>query len=247
MKTDDRVWQTEQVAQRYLEGVRGAIPLAEEQIQIMLRLVQSARPGVATFLDLGCGDGVLGRAILAQYPKARGVFLDFSEPMLASAKGKMNSASNAGAFILQDYGKKSWLDSLTEHKPFDVVVSGFSIHHQPNRRKKEIYREIFHLLKPGGIFLNLEHVASHSKWSASNFDEYFVDALFAFHSRHSGNESREQLARDYCHRADRLANILASVEDQCRWLREIGYVRVDCFFKVFELALFGGTKPGQGR
>ena len=44
-------------------------------------------------------------------------------------------------------------------------------------------------------------------------------------------------------RADKAANILAPVDDQCRWLREIGFADVDCYFKAFELALFGGRKP----
>jgi len=28
-----------------------------------------------------------------------------------------------------------------------------------------------------------------------------------------------------------------------RWLQEIGFADVDCYFKIFELALFGGRKP----
>ena len=28
------------------------------------------------------------------------------------------------------------------------------------------------------------------------------------------------------------------------WLREIGYVDVDCAYRLFELAVFGGYKPG---
>jgi hypothetical protein len=40
--------------------------------------------------------------------------------------------------------------------------------------------------------------------------------------------------------------ILAPVDLQCAWLRLIGFQDVDCFFKVFELALFGGRKaPGH--
>jgi hypothetical protein len=30
---------------------------------------------------------------------------------------------------------------------------------------------------------------------------------------------------------------------QCQWLQEIGFGDVDCFFKLFQLALFGGQKP----
>jgi len=36
-------------------------------------------------------------------------------------------------------------------------------------------------------------------------------------------------------RPGRAANILASVEEQCRWLRDIGFQDVDCFWKYFEL------------
>ncbi len=39
-----------------------------------------------------------------------------------------------------------------------------------------------------------------------------------------------------------MENILALVEDQCDWLREIGFSDVDCFFKLFEVAIFGGRK-----
>src|SRR5438067_1784111 len=35
---------------------------------------------------------------------------------------------------------------------------------------------------------------------------------------------------------------LAPFEEQCRWLREIGFGPVDCFWKYFELALFGGFR-----
>ena len=44
-------------------------------------------------------------------------------------------------------------------------------------------------------------------------------------------------------RDDKEANILAPVEVQCEWLRECGFEDVDCFFKFFELAVFGGRPP----
>ena len=38
-------------------------------------------------------------------------------------------------------------------------------------------------------------------------------------------------------RQDAQTNILAPAEDQCAWLREIGFVDVDVVMKVFELAV----------
>ncbi len=54
-----------------------------------------------------------------------------------------------------------------------------------------------------------------------------------------------QIAREFFRRPDHNANVLASVEAQCEWMREIGYRDVDCFFKIFELAVFGGRRPRE--
>jgi SAM-dependent methyltransferase len=221
--------------------VRGGIPLAAEQLSILLRLVEAVVPTLANFLDLGCGDGVLGHALLDRWPSARGVFLDFSEPMLAAARAKLRHPDTQ-CFLLQDYGQPDWTASLADRRPCDIVVSGFSIHHQTDEKKRAIYRDSFELLRPGGIFLNLEHVASASRWGSERFDGHFIDALCVFHERAGSGKTREQIAQEYVHRPDKSANILAPVEDQCRWLREIGFVDVDCWLKVFELALFGGRK-----
>ena len=54
--------------------------------------------------------------------------------------------------------------------------------------------------------------------------------------------TRDQVRAEYRTRPDRLANILAPVDLQMHWLRELGFVDVDCFWKYFELALFGGFR-----
>jgi hypothetical protein len=70
-----------------------------------------------------------------------------------------------------------------------------------------------------------------------------IDSIFAYHARLGSGKSRAQIARDYVHRPDKAANILAPVEEQCAWLRAIGLEDVDCYFKVLELAVFGGRRP----
>lgn len=243
MQRTDEIWKTEELSKTFIESVRGAIPLAAEQIDVMLRVIKATQPKVETFLDLGCGDGILGRAILQHYPEAKGVFLDFSESMLQAAKSHFQNTSVNLEFVAQDFGEKQWVNSISEISPFDVIVSGFAIHHQPDERKKEIYQEIYQLLKPGGIFLNLEHVSSECRWKEEAFNNLFIDSLYAFHQSKGSNQSREEIAREYYHRPDKAANILAPLETQCNWLRELGFVDVDCFIKIFELALFGGRRP----
>jgi tRNA (cmo5U34)-methyltransferase len=97
-------------------------------------------------------------------------------------------------------------------------------------------------LAPGGVFLNLEHVASATADIEKLFKELFIDHLWAYHQKQGSSDNRQQIADAYYNRPDKAANLLAPVETQCDWLREIGFGHVDCFFKIFELALFGGVK-----
>jgi SAM-dependent methyltransferase len=243
MKMQDKVWQADKLTQTYLSGVRGAIPLAQIQIEVMLRLIDASCETVTAVLDLGCGDGILGQAVMDKHPEATGVFVDFSAPMLAAAEQRLQGYECA--HILQlDYGDDQWTALLPPGiGPYEVIVSGFSIHHQPDSRKREIYAQIFDLLAPAGIFLNLEHVASATRWVERRFEEYFIDSLFAYHEQIASGKSREEVDREFYSRPDKAANILAPVEEQCRWLRELGFTHVDCYLKIFELALFGGVKP----
>lgn len=245
IERNGRFWQSASVSNDFLEGMRGAIPLAAEQLAVMVRVIQEARPNLDNFLDIGCGDGLLGQAVLAHYPDAHGILLDFSQPMIEAARHKLAARKENLTFIVQDYGVPLWLESVKSYAPFDVIVSGFSIHHQPDSRKRELYQEIFDLLKPGGIFLNLEHIAPGSPWLEQVFDEIFIDAMVAHNQRRGLNPSREAVADEYHNRPHKEANILAPLETQCAWLREIGFAHVDCYLKIFELALFGGIRTHE--
>ena len=236
-------WRSAKLTEDYLEGVRGGIPLAETQIEIIIRIIKSWVPELHTFMDMGCGDGVLGRQLLQEWPDSEGIFMDFSQPMISSTKEKCEPFKNRSTIILQDYSEDNWMDSIKHKTPVDVVISGYSIHHHEDEKKYSIYKDVFNILKPGGVFLNLEHVASPNPKIEKLFDEAFVDGLYAYHVRSGGKETRQDIAYKFYNREDKVLNKLTMVEKQVDWLRDIGYINTDCFFKLFELALFGGQKP----
>jgi tRNA (cmo5U34)-methyltransferase len=180
--------------------------------------------------------------ILSVYPEAKGVLLDISEHMIEAAREKLQDFKNNLDFIVYDYSNKDWIEKVKHKNPYDVIVSGLSIHHQPDERKKELYKEIYDLLNLGGIFINIEHVESPTKWVSSLFNDCFVDSLYNMHKKKDGSITREKIAEELYNRADKEANILSPVEDQCKWLREIGFKDVDCYFKIYELSVFGGRK-----
>lgn len=237
-------WQNQELTETFLEGVRGAIPGADLQLAVIGKITDLWCASPKHILDLGCGNGILGRFLLNRFPSANGLFVDFSDPMLDAARQNVRALPNA-TVVKADFASPQWLDVASPPGSFDIVVSGFAIHHQPDERKRELYSEIFELLTPGGVFLNLEHVASVTEAGEELFDDFFIDHLHHFHSKSDTTANRDAIADEYYRRPDKKENILARVEDQCQWLRHIGYVDVDCFFKVFELALFGGRKASN--
>ena len=239
---NDEVWKLPAIVNRFL-SYRAAIPLAQEQIGVMMSILKSREGPVESFLDLGCGDGILGAAILGEYPATRGVFVDFSEPMLEQARNQLKEYANQLVFESLDYGDPAWMNAIQSHAPFDAVVSGYSIHHQPDSRKYSIYQEIFSLLKTSGWFVNIEHVSSASQLNIDLFENHYISSRYAIEQRNGGTRTFNQLAEEYKNRPDKAANILAPTELQCDWLREVGYEEVDCYFRIYELAVFGGRKP----
>ncbi len=237
-------WKTKELSDTFLENVRGAIPLAETQFEVMHKMISLWFPEVGLAMDLGCGDAVVGRALLSKFPSAELVCVDFSESMLDSAREHF-SKTDAVHFVEADYSSSDWTGTLNDFGGFDVIVSGFSIHHQTDEKKQEVYSEIYGLLNPGGVFLNLEHVSSSTKEVEAAFDDYFIDSLYEFNRKANPEIERQTVVEKYYNRTDKQENILAPLEEQCDWLRRIGFQDVDCFFKIFELTLFGGRKPGR--
>jgi SAM-dependent methyltransferase len=242
----DTIWKSDELVKKYLTGTRGAIPLAVEQLDIFARVMVHHRPQVKRFFVFFCGDGIMASVILEHYPEAEGVLVDFSPGMIEAAKERMADKSHQMEILLLDYGEKDWNRADAFGEPFDVIVSGLSIHHQPDERKQELYREIFDMLIPGGVFLNLEHVAPAGIWGDDLFDEYMIDSFYRDQQKKGGGLSREEVKAKYISRGAREANLLSPMELQCQWLRDIGFIETDCFFKAFELALFGGWKPETG-
>lgn len=236
------VWKQVAIVERFL-SFHAAIPLAREQISVMLALLDTRPEPVRSFIDLGCGDGILGAALLDKYPQSRGVLADFSDPMLEQARIQLKDFSDQLRFLNLDYGNPAWVDAVQTERPFDAIVSRYSIHHQPDERKRAIYADIFELLSSGGWFINIEHIFPSATLATDLLNEHIIDGRYAIEIQSGGSKTRQEIADIFLNRPDRKANLLTPVDTQCDWLREIGFEQVDCYFRVYELAVIAGRRP----
>lgn len=229
-------WKDAEVARRFLDKRRRAIPLGDEQVKILLRVARRFVPQPVRVADLGCGDGFLARAVLSEFPTAHALLIDHSEPMLHRAHEAMRPFF--GRFEICHGDLSDPLLPQVGDGPFDLIVSGYAIHHLPTARKRSLYGDVFDLLAPGGLFANVEHVASATPELEAVHNEAYIDHIAAVTGR-----DKAEVERDYHGRPDKIDNILEPAEAQVGWLREIGFEQADCYFKWLELAVFGGQKP----
>jgi tRNA (cmo5U34)-methyltransferase len=234
------IWKDREVAKAFLDERSLLIPDRPRQLEVILRVVGVHCPQPQRILDLGSGDAILLATLMETFPNATGLAVDYSPLMLEHAHQRLDKFGQRAKTLEADLQSPEWKESLAG--PFNVIVSGLAIHHLKDERKQALYREIYDLLTGGGVFLNAEHVASSTPTGQEMFDEVMTIHLYQRRKEKGEDVTLEQVRQEFLERPDRAANILALVEDQCRWLREIGFRDVDCFWKYFELAVFGGIK-----
>jgi tRNA (cmo5U34)-methyltransferase len=204
-------WATADHALAYLSRA-DAIPHRTEGEAMLLDMVPR---DVQRILDLGTGDGRLLALLKIDRSQAQAVALDFSPTMIAAARQRF---ANDSSITIVEHN----LDvALPDLGCFDAIVSSFAIHHCTHERKQSLYSEIFGALAPGGVFCNLEHVASPSP----EMHARFLNSL------------------GWTPESEDPSNKLLDVETQLGWLRAIGFADVDCYWKWRELALLIGFKP----
>jgi ubiquinone/menaquinone biosynthesis C-methylase UbiE len=106
-------------------------------------------------LDLGCGDGVTSRTILARCPRVRITALDSEDSMVAQATENLGDAIQDGRceVILQD--ALTYLRGQPE-ATFNVVASALATHNLARDQRHAVHEAIFRALKPGGRFINAD-------------------------------------------------------------------------------------------
>lgn len=180
-------------------------------------------------LDLGAGTGLLSLLLAVAVPGVRLTLVDGAPGMLAVAAGHLDARGVPHRTVHADLA-----DPLPAGR-YDAVVSALAIHHLDDSGKRALYRRAADALVPGGVFVNAEQVAGPTPALDRRYDEVWTARITEL-----GSDAEEIAGARERMRHDRPA----PVAEQCRWLAEAGLANVDCFFKEWRFAVFGGQRPG---
>jgi tRNA (cmo5U34)-methyltransferase len=233
-------WQRDGLVEDFLRDRQRLLPLLDVQEDLIETAFRRHGRPVERFLDVGAGDGAISALMRRVFPEAQAVLVDYSEPMLDRTESRLGPpGAGRWSAIKGDLREPTWVERLPEG-PFDAIVSSYAIHHLPAARKRALYAELFELIAPGAMFVNLDFVLIGGPL-AGLFDEQMVANAIVLEHDHGGERSHEHVERDML--SDSGDDQPDSAEEQLLWLREAGFDPAELHFKWAEAAIFGAVKP----
>ncbi len=204
------------------------IPCFDDFYKTAVEVIPGDRTAQLKVLDLGAGTGLYSGMVQAVFPNAEFTLLDLAVEMLEKAKSRFSRMGKSPIILVGDYVEADFGSS------YDLVISSLSIHHLSDPDKERLYQRIYDVLIPGGMFVNADQVKGKSPFLEKCYRQHWLDSVCAV-----GISDEDIKAAKKRMEYDRMATL----DIQLSWLEAAGFQDVDCWYKNFSFAVFGGQRP----
>ncbi len=202
------------------------IPCFQDFYGAIARIIPFDPRRKLSVLDLGSGTGLVSELIRAAFPHSSVLALDGSEGMLVRLRERFADDARVRAEV-RDYSDGPLPCGQ------DLIVSALSIHHLNDTDKQRLFGTVFDSLNPNGMFINADLVHG----SSEEVERHFQD-VWRIHLE-AGDIPRSELEQIY----QRMGYDLTSpLEAQLSWLRAVGFMDVECYYKYNNFAVYAGRR-----
>jgi SAM-dependent methyltransferase len=136
----------------------GYVPEREARFTAMFDALAELLPASFVALDLACGPGSIGQRLLARFPDAQAIAVDIDPVILAIGRGALGTVAGRLRWIEADLASPDWVEGLGETE-LDAVLSTTALHWLEPEPLRRVYHDLARLLRPGGLFLNGDHMS----------------------------------------------------------------------------------------
>jgi tRNA (cmo5U34)-methyltransferase len=229
----------------YQELAAVAVPERVEQMAALLTLLPFAPDEVGRVVELACGEGRLTQALLDAFPHATALALDGSEAMRAQARARLQRFGERAEVAGFALGGEAWWGLVAGA---DAVVSSLAVHHLAGAHKQRLFAAMARRLSERGALLLADLVqpvrAEAEELFATGWDRA------ARHQARQAPGTARALAeflrtRWNIFRYPDPMDMPSPVFDQLCWLRDAGFVSVDCFWLRAGHAVYGGYRAAR--
>ena len=244
--TNQNQW-NEENSETFLDMGELFVPRRAEQTEALLQLIPARTDEAFTIVELAAGGGILAEAILQHFPACHYIALDGSATMreqMAQRLATYRDRLTILPFLLEEQAWRSALPS-----PLRCVVSSLCVHHLDDEEKRILFRDMFAHIEPDGALLLADVIRPATPQIADLFAQQYDDIVraqsMAIRGDLSGFEQFQELEWNYFlydYNDPNSYDKPSLLSDQLRWLHEIGYKPVDCFWMQAGHAVYGGIK-----
>jgi tRNA (cmo5U34)-methyltransferase len=214
-------------AEDYDRARRQLVPPFDAFYGTVVDSIPHEREDAIRVLDLGAGTGLLSAFVAQAFPRARMTLVDASPDMLGVARRRFADELERFEMRVVNYAR----EPLPEE--YEVVVSALSIHHLDGTEKRELFRKVYGMLCNGGVFVNADQVLGSTPEIEARYRETWLRKV------REGGVGEEDLDAA---RARMKEDKMSTLEEQEAWLEDTGFRQVDCPYKNYGFAVYGGRK-----
>jgi SAM-dependent methyltransferase len=135
----------------------GYLPAREERFTAMLDVLElQCRPDMVV-LDLACGPGSISERVLARFPQARCIALDYDPVLLKLGQEAQGTHDGRLRWVEADLRSADWIEQLGE-TTVDAVLSTTALHWLSPEALVRTYRHLGDVVREGGVVLNGDNI-----------------------------------------------------------------------------------------
>lgn len=215
-------------ASQYDLSRKKLIPCFDDFYQVAIKEIPFPKEKNIDVLDLGAGTGLMAGLVASNYSNAKIQLIDIAEKMLLEANQKLKFFKNDFSYTVANYSKVQSFG-----KKFDLIISSLSIHHLTGPEKHDVFKSIYEHLKPDGIFINADQVLGDTEEIEKIYRSKWIEQVKELGANDQElNAALERMKEDK----------MSTLSSQTHWLKEAGFVNVNCWYKNYSFVVFSGTK-----
>ena len=149
---DWRAW-----LERWDQQQAGSLPSREERFAVMLDALEVLLPSPFLALDLACGPGSLSQRLLGRFAQARCLAVDLDPVLLTIGRHALGEMAGRLRWVEADIRDPAWLSQVGVTQ-VDAVLTTTALHWLRPEALLPLYQQLATLIRPGGLFLNGDHM-----------------------------------------------------------------------------------------
>jgi tRNA (cmo5U34)-methyltransferase len=232
---------SEENSQHFIDYAAYYVPDRLAQLETICALIPATSEPFHV-VELCCGEGLLARAILERFAGCCFHGYDGSRTMLEKTRTVLQPFADRVSLHPFDLAAADWRSFPW---PVQAVVSSLAIHHLDGDQKRELYRDLYRLLNPGGALIIADLIQpAHPagvECAARAWDEAVREAALAQAGGETAFEVFQNDQWNIYHYPDPMDKP-SGLYEQLRWLEEAGFSAVDVYWLKAGHAIYGGWK-----